>query len=86
MEILSDIPFSLDVNSLMKQAHIESGTDDVEELRTLIDVAMKVGKPKAVYAVSFVEDRNGDTLKIGGISFTSRTLSRNLASSERVFP
>ena len=86
MEILAEIPVSLDTAALLKQAHIEPESDDAEALRALVDAAMQVGKPKAAYAVSFVEGRNGDTLEIGGISFTSRTLSRNLASSERVFP
>jgi hypothetical protein len=86
METLTEIPFSLDAVTLMKQVHIEHGSDDAEDLRALVDMAMKVGKPKAAYAVSFVEGRDGDTVVVGGIAFTSRTLSRNLASSERVFP
>ena len=35
MEILNEIPFSLDTDSLMKEAHVESGSDDAEELRAL---------------------------------------------------
>ena len=86
MEILTEIPFSLDIDSLMKQAHVESGSDDAEELRALVDMAMQVGKPKAAYTMSFIEHRDGDTIQVGGISFTSRMLSRNLKSVERVFP
>jgi len=86
MEILNEIPFSLDAVALMKQAHIEPESDDAKELRALMDVATEVGKPRAAYTVSFVESRDGDTVVIGGVSFTSRTLSRKLASSERIFP
>ena len=86
MEVLTEIPFALDAAALMKQLRIEPDSDDSEELRRLMDVAMEVGRPKAVYTVSFVEDRDGDTVRVGGIAFTSRTLSRNLASSERIFP
>lgn len=86
MEILREIPFELDAVALMKQLHVEPGTDDEKELRDLMDVAIEAGRPKAAYTVSFVEGRAGDAVEIGGISFTSRTLSRNLASSERVFP
>ena len=86
METLAEIPFSLDAGSLMKQARVEPGSDYAKELGALIDVAGKVGKPKAAYAVSFVEDRDGDTVSVGGISFRSRTLVRNLQSTERVFP
>jgi hypothetical protein len=86
METLTEIPFSLDSATLMQQLHIEPGSDDAEELRGLVAVAMAAGRPKAAYAVAFVEGRNGDTVDVGGIAFTSRTLSRNLASAERVFP
>lgn len=86
MKSLTQIPFSLDAVSLMKQAHLEPESDMAEELRGLIDLAREVGKPKAAYTVSFVEGRDGDTVQIDGLSFTSRTLSKNLASSERIFP
>jgi len=86
MKTLTEIPFSLDAVALIKQAHIDPGSDDAEEMRALINIAIEIGKPKAAYAVSFVDGRDGDTLEIGGISFTSRTLSRNLESSERLFP
>lgn len=86
MEILNEIPFELDAIKLMKQLHIEPGSDDADAFRGLMDVAVAVGKPKAAYTVSFVDGRNGDTVKVGGITFASRTLSRNLASTERIFP
>lgn len=57
-----------------------------QELRALADAAMQVGKPKAAYAASYIDERDGDTVRIGGVRFTSRALSMNLASIERVFP
>jgi len=86
MEVLADIPFSLDADSLLKEAHLAPGSDDAEELRALVDLAIRVGKPKAAYTVCFIERRDGDTVQIGEVSFTSRTLSKNLKSVERVFP
>lgn len=86
MEVLTEIPFSLDLDSLTRQAHLKAGSDDARQLQALVDLARRVGKPKAAYTVSFVERRNGDTVQLGGVSFTSRTLSRNLKSVERVFP
>jgi hypothetical protein len=86
METLTDIPFSVEVDSLRVQTHVEAGSNDAEELEALVKLAMKIGRPKAAYTVSFVEARDGDTLRISGTSFVSRTLSRNLESIERVFP
>jgi hypothetical protein len=86
MEILTEIPFSLDVFMLMQQLHIRLGSDDAKDFQCLIDLAMKVGRPKAAYTVSFVESRDGETVLVNGITFRSRVLSRNLASIERLFP
>jgi hypothetical protein len=86
METLTRIPFSLSAVTLMKQAHVEPDSEDAKELRALMDVAVKVGRPKAAYAVSYVEGRDRDTVEVGGITFRSRTLARNLQSTERVFP
>ena len=86
METLTDIPFSLDVDALMRQTHIEADSGDAAELQSLVELAIDIGKPKAAYTVSYVAGRNGDTVQIDGFSFESRTLVRNLESVERVFP
>lgn len=85
MERLIDIPFAIDIESLLRETHVEAGSSDAGELQGMVDLAMQVGKPKAAYTESFVELRDGDTIQIGGVSFTSRMLSRNLESVERVF-
>ena len=86
MERLIDIPPTIDIESLMGQAHVEAGSSDAEDLQCMVDLATQVGKPKAAYAESFVEFRDGDVVQISGVSFTSRMLSRKLESVERVFP
>jgi len=86
METLDKIPFSVDADQIMKQAHVEVGSDDAAELRALIDLAHKIGSPKAVYTVSFVTGRDGDGIQIENVWFRSRALSHNLKSVERVFP
>lgn len=85
MDVLTEIPFALDAVTLMTQAHIEPESGDAKEFQALMDAARKVGRPKAAYTVAFVEHRDAETLTVGGISFISRTLSRNLEFSERVF-
>lgn len=86
MEILTEIPFELNRDLLMDQAHVEPGSGDAGDFSALIDEALCIGNPKAAYTMAFIESREGDTVRIGGVAFTSRTLSRNLASIERVFP
>jgi len=86
METLTNIPFSLDVEQITTQAHVEVGSSDAADLHLLIELAQKVGQPKAAYAVCFLTGRDGTTVQIDDVRFRSRTLAHNLASVERVFP
>jgi hypothetical protein len=86
MEIITNIPFSLNSAALLAQFRIAADSSDAQEFATLIALAQKHGKPKAAYAVSFIQSRNGDSIKIDDVIFTSRALSRNLQKVERVFP
>lgn len=83
---LSNIPFELNAEALLSQAHIQTGSEDAETFLSLIDLAREHAAPKAVYAEGFIDARNGDTVTINGVAFTSTALTRNLADIERVFP
>ena len=83
---LLDIPFSLDAEHLMRQLRIKPGSSNAEAFTELLARVVEVGKPKAVYELSYVEDRADDSVVLGGVRFTSRALRRNLGPVERVFP
>jgi len=85
-EALTRIPFELDSPALMKRVHVEPDTEDAAEFEELVNRARDVAKPKALYAESFVEAKGEDTIRIGGVTFTSRALRKNLDAVERVFP
>ena len=85
-EALTRIPFELDVPSLMKRVHVEPDTDDAAEFQELVSLARDVANPKALYAEAFIEAKGDDTVQIGGVTFTSRALRKNLDAAERVFP
>jgi hypothetical protein len=86
MEILAQIPFSLDFDQIAGPGRVDAGSSDAADLLALIELAQEIGKPKAAYAVRFIEERDGDTVQIDGIRLRSRTLAHNLKSVERVFP
>jgi len=86
MEILDRIAFSLDLEQIAAQAHVEAGSTDAAELRALIELAQQAGRPKAVYAACFITARDGDAVRVDDVWFRSRTLAHNLQSVERVFP
>ncbi len=86
MRTLTKIPFSLDADQIMAQAHVEVGSSDAADLLSLIELAQSIGSPKAAYAAAFITARDGDRTQIGDVWFTSRTLAHNLEPVERVFP
>ena len=87
MEVLDSIPFRLDVETVLKQLHQDKGNKYIGAIvQELIEIVYPIAKPKAVYKVSYVENRNGDSLYIDGVEFTSRVLRVNLDKVARVFP
>ncbi len=85
--MLANIPFNLEPKEVLKRMHIRGENKHVKEIvEELLEVARPIARPKAVYEVSYVENRNQDSLDIGGIRFTSRLLRVNLDKIERVFP
>ncbi len=85
MTTLTDIPFDLEPASLMKRLHVQPDTEDAAALQRLIRRAQAIGRPKAAYREAFVEQRGHETVSVGGVTFTSAMLSRNLASAHRLF-
>ena len=87
MEVLSSIPVKLDLEAVIKQMHVRNKSETiVKNIQELIEIARPIANPKAIYEVSYVENRNEDSLDIGSVKFTSRVLRVNLDRVERVFP
>lgn len=86
MPILSDIPVALDLESLLKQLHVEPDGDDAATVARLVDLARDVARPKAMFSEAYVEEKGVDTVRVGGVVFTSRLLRLKLEPVARVFP
>ena len=82
----TDIPFALNANQLFEQLRIKAGTDHAKELEDLASKVQEIGRPKALYKVSFIDEKGADSITIDGVTFTSFALRKNLDSIERVFP
>ena len=85
MPILNSIPSTFDIQSLMKSAHVRRNGHDEVEFQALVEKAQEIGRPKAIYREAFIEDRQDDSIRIDGITFSSRMLRLNLDRVERVF-
>ncbi len=87
MKILKNIPFKLDTEAILKQLHLRNENKQLEKnIRELIKTALSIAKPKALYRISYIENKNENSLYIDGVKFTSRILRINLDKIERVFP
>lgn len=86
-EVLDNIPFKLDPDQIAKSLRLRKANSQVEEIaKDLVRTATPLARPKAVYKISYVDKKNGDSLEIDGVKFTSRVLRINLDKLNRVFP
>jgi len=87
MKVLDNIPVKLELEEVLKLLQLRNRNRNIEAIvEELIELAQPIAKPKAVYEVSRVDSRNGDTVDIDGTKFTGRLLKINLEEVERVFP
>ena len=87
MEVLDNIPVELDKEGVIQILRLGDKDEQIENMvQELIYDALNTARPKAIYTVSYVTNKNGDSLEIDGINFTSLVLRANLDQVERVFP
>ena len=87
MQVIDNIPFKVELDDVVKKTRIRNMNDDFRELiHELFDLIRPVAKPKALFEISPVDNKQGDSLDIGGRRFTSHVLRVNLDKAERVFP
>jgi hypothetical protein len=82
-----EAPFQLTPEAVLKHMRMRQENKHVAGIiEEMLALAHPVARPRSLYEVAYVESRDGDTLTIGGVSFTSRLLRINLEGVERVFP
>jgi len=86
MKTITLIPFNFDYNEFSKQAHLSRYADQSTNLAALLDKAVPLVKPKALYRACYITGRSGIDVFLEGVKFKSAVLSHNLREVERVFP
>jgi len=86
VEILDDIPIHLDVEQVLKYLHLNKRREQFDVVHKLVGIANSTVHPKAICGMSYVDNKNEDTVDIGGIKFASRVLRVNLDKVGKVFP
>ena len=82
METLEQIPLSLDIEEVKRGLRVSN----VEQIRPYLEVAKPLISAKAVFQVSYIDEKLEDAVIIDGVRFKSRVLRKNLEKVGRVFP
>jgi hypothetical protein len=86
-ELLDNIAVTLDTETVIERLNMGKGAASFSSLiDELLDIALPLAKPKALFKASFIEGRKGDCVRIDGVEFQSSILRQNLEDVERVFP
>lgn len=85
IEVLDNIAIRRDLNGIV-MARLRRNQEMAACVQELAEIAHSVGRPKAIYRVSYVDSRDGDSVRIDDVTFKSRVLRVNLDPVERVFP
>jgi len=86
MRILDTIPIQLDFKKVKRKLHLDTKTDYSTDVGKLVGTAEFLIEAKAVYEISYINQRGEDTVEVDGVTFTSRVLRVNLDKVERIFP
>lgn len=83
---LDNITIEFNAKDFFKLLKMDNDYDYSPDVLKLFEEGKKIGRPKALYGIAYIEDRGEDWVVVEGIRFTSRILSVNLKDVHRVFP
>ncbi|NLJ86967.1 MAG: vitamin B12 dependent methionine synthase [Firmicutes bacterium] len=83
--VIDDLKVDIHRGGLLRTLRAED-TDDGRQILALLDSALGVSSPKAIYKEAFIDARGDDYVVVEGIEFKSRILRINLDGAHRVFP
>ena len=85
MEILRNTSLNLGEKEIASKLRMQrTGNSDLA--RMLLEIAQPLITPKAIYKVSYVDEKSEDAVVINGVRLQSRVLRKNLDDIMRVFP
>ncbi len=82
--ILSDIPFVLDFDALLRRLRLQPDSADSKQLRRMADCAQEIARPKAMYRLAYVDDKEPEAVLVDKVRLASRVLRVNLDQVHRV--
>ena len=83
--VLDDIAFAPDIANFLKAIRIDEESELAAGATELFEWAAPFIRPKSLHRISFINERDGDSVAVDNVVFTSRALVENLTDVERVF-
>ncbi|MCC7448660.1 MAG: vitamin B12 dependent methionine synthase [Anaerolineae bacterium] len=83
---LDNIPFQLDMSTLMQRLRVKPNSDMADTLYELAQTAQRIARPKVVYQIASVEHVSPTEVRLNGVTLTSRVMRVNLDQVHRAFP
>jgi hypothetical protein len=85
MRIIKNIPEKLNPEKVIKELRLNK-EKSLGTILELLETAEPLIQPKVSYEVAYINKKGKDTVKINGVTFSSRILRINLEKTEKVFP
>ncbi len=83
--ILKDIPFEMNTEAMIKKLRILN-EEDAARLHELVEEALHLGKPKGMYAETYIDSKGKDSISTGLVTFHSRVMRINLDTIYKIYP
>ena len=85
MPILENIAVNFNLDKVRRKLHIKEDSNS-NQVRNLVNTVQQLIEPKAMYNVSYIDEKSEDSVIVGGLPLKSRVLRKNLDRVERIFP
>lgn len=85
IEVISDLEVELEIDKLADKLRIKKQSYMYDRLCQLANEAKRLGEPKGIYRLSYIEEKGHDYVIAEGVCFRSKLLSANLEQTNRFF-
>jgi hypothetical protein len=86
MEIVDPIPVTFDREEISARLRYDAARAGFDSLDGLVRLAQELTKPRAAYEISYVGNKGESAVDVGGVTFVSPILRKNLEVANKVFP
>jgi hypothetical protein len=84
--ILDKIEFNPSNGRVFKKLRVKKGSRQVDLVLSLLNQAREIARPRAVYTIAGIDERDSAGVVVDGIRLNSRVMAVNLRDVNRVFP